>query len=196
MAWLSLPPILGGGVLSVPSLLTGGVLNLPPILGGEQLTVPPISSVGSSILNAMSPILNGGVVGLPPILGGGELTVPSILTGGVLDLPASLGGGVLGLPSIVTGGLLSLAAEEAQQAADEDRRHRQLPTAETRGQGQHTTGDDRRDEPTSELHLHRRWDTTPVAGLRILEHVTLADLRQRHLFYRMFRTQCSPGSPW
>jgi hypothetical protein len=27
-----------------------------------------------------------------------------------------------------------------------------------------------------------------------LEHVTLADLRNRHLFYGMFRTHCAPES--
>src|SRR6478672_12599925 len=37
-------------------------------------------------------------------------------------------------------------------------------------------------------------DFDPGAGLRILEHVTLPDLRQRHLLCYVFRAHYPPGS--
>jgi hypothetical protein len=37
-------------------------------------------------------------------------------------------------------------------------------------------------------------DGDPLSGLRILDRVTLPDLRQRHLLYCVFRTHYRPGS--
>src|SRR5580693_6507676 len=37
-------------------------------------------------------------------------------------------------------------------------------------------------------------DFDPSSRPGVLEHVTLADLRKRHLFYGMFRTHCAPES--